>query len=169
MTSAVCKTLLALVLLLVALPATAQLDSLAGNVTLSDFTLTGEDDSGQQWRLAGERTAPVGHIIAIDGLTLDFQLRRTQNGKLKELLGSQDGNVTVRLQSTHCALDWLSREIKSNDPLSMSIGRNIRISGIGYDVDIQRRVVLLRSTVTLSMRSQRRTLQLFNRNKEPQR
>lgn len=171
MTTPVTRAILrlaALLLALLALPLPAQFGSHTGQITLRGFTITGQDDDGQTWRLTGARTVTNGHLVTIDDFTLSYRLRHSGGDRRAGLLGAQDGAVPVRLQSPACTLDSLSKEIKSDASLSMTIGGNVRLSGIGYDVDILRKVVLLRSTVAFSMKVRRGELNL-NRHKETHR
>jgi len=150
--------------LLVASRAVAQFSASGGKVSLKEFSMSGFGQDNSAWFLEGKGCAANGLLVSIQDFSLVFTIKKL----IEEKRGSsfiapdEQGNVNVRLASSDCSFNTVTHEIKGDSPVQIGIANNIRITGIGYDIDINHKVILLRSAVNMNMRMPRKALKKPN-------
>lgn len=158
------RSLVLLGVLLWCLPLAAQFSGMPGGVTLKDFTVSGFDERGQSWHLSGHRTETSGTMVVVEDFNLRFVLRQGESaeggkeGSRSILKADEKGQVNVVLRSDTCELNTVTHEIKSDAAVHIALGSNVRLTGIGYDVDVSHKVILLRSHVAVHLKINHRSL-----------
>ena len=144
-----------LFLILFFLCITPLLAQFGGNqsIKLKDFTVSGQDEQQQRWVLSGQQTRSNGPMVDIEHFILQLLLKQKSGKSTRDFLETDpEGDIHVTLKSIQCSMNTMTREIKSASPVSITIGNTISITGIGYDVDLPQKVILLRSTVSIHMK-----------------
>lgn len=142
------------------LNATAQFNLKGGNLALKGFTLQGFDADGNQWQLMGQRTTSNGFHVNIEDFTLDYTVKQGSKGDTKNSPFPETTNqngVQLLLKSDRCVLNSSTKEIKSDAPVKIRFGSNVMMTGIGYDVDVDKKVILIRSAVDMTVKLKKST------------
>lgn len=131
-----------------------------GNVDLYNFQSCGYDEQNRlSWQIAGRKASIRGPLTTIEGCELVFfhSQSNVNNQKQTFIKPDQTGKVKVTLKAAACDFNYTMGEIKSDQPIVIDLGDNVDISGVGFDVDLTRHVILLRSTVKLQLKLDKKT------------
>lgn len=132
----------ALVLLVAVAGARAEnLFGVGGNLQVEGFISRGLDGHGRtEWELRGEQAQIRGQVTELTRFEVVFMDQRR-------------GDFT--LGSPRCRYLHSAGEVKSDAPVFVH-GRGVAISGIGYDVYLDEKIVLIRSAVKMTIKQQQR-------------
>ena len=124
-----------------------------GNVNLHEFRSCGYDDNNRlAWQIAGRNASVRGAITTIENCELIFfHTPGKQNDNVQSLIKK------VILKAKTCDFNYAMGEIKSDQSIDINLSDSIRMTGIGFDVDLKRHVILLRSTVNLKLKLDSKT------------
>jgi len=139
-----CLALLALVALTTVPRGVAEnLFGVGGNLQVAGFVSRGLDSAGRtEWELRGEKAQIRG--------------QNTELSDYKIVFKGKDGD-DFTLSSPRCRYLHSAAEVKSDAPVFVE-GRGVQISGIGYDVYLDAKVVMIRSTVTMKIKQRQGSL-----------
>lgn len=139
-----CLALLALVALRTVPRGGAEnLFGVGGNLQVAGFVSRGLDSAGRtEWELRGEKAQIRG--------------QSTELSDYKIVFTGKDGD-DFTLSSPRCRYLHSAAEVKSDAPVFVE-GRGVQISGIGYDVYLDAKVVMIRSTVTMKIKQRQGSL-----------
>jgi len=154
------RIICAMVFLLAAMPAVAQFSTGGGKVSLKEFSMSGFGQDGSAWLLEGKGCTANGLLVSIQDFSLLFTIKKLIEEKhgADFITPDAQGNINVKLASSDCSFNTVTHEIKGDSPVRIDIASNIRITGIGYDIDINHKVILLRSAVNMNMKVPRKAL-----------
>ncbi len=139
--------------------AIAQFNAGGGKVSLKEFSMSGFGQDNSVWFLEGKGCAANGLLVSIQDFNLVFTMKKPiNNARANFITPDEHGNINVKLASNDCSFNTVTHEIKGDSPVQIGIANNIRITGIGYDIDINHKVILLRSAVNMNMRMPRKAL-----------
>ena len=139
--------------------AVAQFNAGGGKVSLKEFSMSGFGQDNSAWFLEGKGCAANGLLVSIQDFSLVFTMKKPMNNAHANFITPDEhGNINVKLASSDCSFNTVTHEIKGDSPVRIDIANNIRITGIGYDIDINHKVILLRSAVNMNMRVPRKAL-----------
>ena len=114
-----------------------------GNLQVAGFVSRGLDSAGRtEWELRGEKAQIRG--------------QSTELSEYKIVFTGKDGD-DFTLSSPRCRYLHSAAEVKSDAPVFVE-GRGVQISGIGYDVYLDAKVVMIRSTVTMKIKQRQGSL-----------
>ena len=131
-----------------------------GNVDLYGFQSCGYDEHNRlAWQIAGRKASVRGPLTTIEGCELVFfHDQGKQNAQKPAIIkADQSGKVRISLKAAACDFNYAMGEIKSDQPIVIDLGDDVDISGVGFDVDLTRHVILLRSTVKLKLKLDKKT------------
>jgi len=131
-----------------------------GNVDLYDFQSCGYDEQNRlAWQIAGRKASVRGTLTTIEGCELVFFHNQGKADPQKQAIikPDQSGKVKVSLKAAACDFNYAMGEIKSDQPIVIDLGDDVDISGVGFDVDLTHHVILLRSTVKLKLKLDKKT------------
>jgi hypothetical protein len=136
--------LLSLLALLAAAPASAEnIFGVGGNLEVAGFVSRGLDSAGRtEWELRGDEAQIRGQSTELNDFQLVFK-------------GKEGDDFT--LSSPRCRYLHSAAEVKSDAPVFVE-GPGMQISGIGYDVYLDAKIVMIRSTVTMKIKQRKGTL-----------
>ena len=139
-----CLALLALVALTTVPRGGAEnLFGVGGNLQVAGFVSRGLDSAGRtEWELRGEKAQIRGQSTELSDYKIVFK--------------GKDGD-DFTLSSPRCRYLHSAAEVKSDAPVFVE-GRGVQISGIGYDVYLDAKVVMIRSTVTMKIKQRQGSL-----------
>lgn len=131
-----------------------------GNVDLYNFKSCGYDEQNRlSWQITGRKASVRGPLTTIEGCELVFfhSQNNQNNHKQTFIKPDQTGKVKVTLKANACDFNYAMGEIKSDQPIVIDLGDGVDISGVGFDVDLTRHVILLRSAVKLKLKLDKKT------------
>lgn len=135
--------MLAGVLMVISQARAENLFGVGGNLQVAGFVSRGLDSSGRtEWELRGDEAKIRGQSTELR----DFQI--VFRGKSRD---------DFTLSSPRCRYLHSAAQVKSDAPVFVE-GRGVWISGIGYDVYLDARIVMIRSTVTMKIKQRRGSL-----------
>ena len=147
------RVICAFLMILASLTVSAQFNANGGQLALKEFSMSGFGDDDSSWLLEGQGCTANGLVVAIRNFSLVFNMKSQQKQKKGGFITTDEkGNVKVTLSSSDCSFNTVTHEIKGDAPVQIGLAKNIRITGIGYDVDIGQKVILLRSAVNMTLR-----------------
>ena len=112
----------------------------SGNITVSGFQTRGLNQEGAvEWELFGRQATVKGTITELETFKI-FLMRAADR--------------PFELTSPHCRYNHNLAEVKSDAPVYLT-SDGIAISGLGYDVFLDRKVVLIRSTVRIVLKGRK--------------
>lgn len=121
-----------------------------GNLDVYDFSSCGfDDENNPSWQLKGQKATVRGTITRINNCQLTFFLKN-KNKDSAILKPDESGKLKVILKTPQCDFSHAMGEVKSDQPLAIDLGTSIDATGIGFDIDLKRHVVLIRSAVKLT-------------------
>lgn len=130
-----------------------------GNVSLFDFKSCGYDDQNQlAWQIMGRKAAVRGAVTTIEGCKLVFFHQQGKNENTAFIKPDESGKFKLSLETPSCDFNYAMGEIKSDQGITIDLGNGI-MTGVGFDVDLTRHVILLRSTVNLKLKLDKNTTQ----------
>ena len=146
--------------LLTSMAAVAQFSASGGKVSLKEFSMSGFGQDNSAWFLEGKGCSANGLLVSIQDFSLVFTIKKLIEEKrgASFITPDEQGNVNVKLASSDCSFNTVTHEIKGDSPVQIGIASNIRITGIGYDIDINHKVILLRSAVSMNMKVPRKAM-----------
>ena len=128
-------------LLLAALPCMAAQDSVR-RTRAQDFRTQGLDGDGRLvWQLSGESADFRGSVTDLK----DANARIVNLNNIRTVIHTTAGK-TFTLTSTSCHVLLALGELKSDSAIEFT-SDGIKGTGIGYDIDLEHKVVRLRTTV----------------------
>ncbi|MBP5670942.1 MAG: LPS export ABC transporter periplasmic protein LptC [Victivallales bacterium] len=129
-----------------------------GNVSLFDFKSCGYDDQNQlAWQIMGRKASVRGAITTIEGCKLVFFHQQGKKENTAFIKPDESGKIRLLLETHSCDFNYAMGEVKSDQPITITLGNDVSMSGVGFDVDIARHVILLRSTVNLKLKLDKKT------------
>ena len=121
--------------------------SLGKRTSAQHFSTHGLDDNGTlRWVLEGESVNFKGNVMELK----DDQARIIEVKNCRAVMHGSNGRHFT-LQTPSCSVLMALRELKSDSVLLFSTD-GFEGSGIGYDVNLEQRIVRLRSTVHISIK-----------------
>ena len=133
-------------------------DSQGSRTSAQRFSTHGLDENGTlRWVLEGESVNFKGNVMELK----DDQARIIEVKNCRAVMHGSNGRHFT-LQTPSCSVLMALRELKSDSVLLFSTD-GFEGSGIGYDVNLEQRIVRLRSTVHISIK-QRTSQELFKEN-----
>lgn len=128
-----------------------------GNVSLFDFKSCGYDDQNQlAWQIMGRKATVRGAITTIEGCQLVFFQESSKNENTAFIKPDESGKIRFSLETPSCDFNYAMGEIKSDQALTLNLGNGV-MTGVGFDVDLSRHVILLRSAVNLKLKIDKKT------------
>ncbi len=123
-----------------------------GNLDVYDFSSCGFDENNNpSWQLKGQKATVRGTVTRINNCELVFFLKNKTKKKDSAILTpDESGKLKVILKTPQCDFSHAMGEVKSDQPLAIDLGTSIDATGIGFDIDLKRHVVLIRSAVKLT-------------------
>lgn len=139
-----CAVLLSLAALLAVPQGSAEnIFGVGGNLEVAGFVSRGLDSAGRtEWELRGDEAQIRGQSTELSDFQIVFK-------------GKEGDDFT--LSSPRCRYLHSAAEVKSDAPVFVE-GRGVRISGIGYDVYLDAKIVMIRSTVTMKIKQRKGNL-----------
>ena len=129
-----------------------------GNVSLSDFKSCGYDDQNRlAWQIMGRKASVRGAVTTIVGCQLVFFQESGKNEDTAFLKPDETGKIRFSLTTPSCDFNYAMGEIKSDQAITLNLGKDVNMSGVGFDVDLARHVILLRSAVNLKLKIDKKT------------
>ena len=120
----------------------------SGNVTVSGFQTRGLNQEGAvEWELFGQQATVKGTITELETFKI-FLMQKAER--------------PFELTSPHCRYYHNQAEVKSDSPVYLN-SDGIAISGLGYDVFLDRKVVLVRSTVHITLKGRNNKLEAIRK------
>lgn len=120
-------------------------DALLGNtnVLVEGFQTRGLNQSGAvEWELQGQQARIKGAVTDVESF---------------QIILHQDQGRFYELSSPKCSFYHNQDEVKSDSPLLLS-SEGITISGIGYDIFLDHKIVLIRATVHIVLQGKNSNL-----------
>ena len=131
--------------LLASFPAAGRSRAVFGNsnISVSGFQTRGLNEEGAvEWELFGQQATVKGTMTELETF---------------KILLMQQADRQFELTSPHCRYNHNLAEVKSDAPVYLT-SDGIAISGLGYDVFLDRKVVLIRSTVHIVLKGRKNSL-----------
>ena len=133
-------------------------ESIGNRTSAQRFSTHGLDDNGTlRWVLEGESVNFKGNVMELK----DDQARIIEVKNCRAVMHGSNGRHFT-LQTPSCSVLMALRELKSDSVLLFSTD-GFEGSGIGYDVNLEQRIVRLRSTVHISIK-QKTSQEIFKEN-----
>lgn len=142
--------LLLILALLAPLPGAGQSGALFGNgnVTVDGFQTRGlNQDGAVEWELFGSQAKVKGTITELNEFKINLM---------------QDSTRPIELTSPRCRYYHRQAEVRSDAPVQLQ-SDGITITGLGYDVFLDRKVVLVRSTVHITLKGRNNKLEAIRK------
>jgi hypothetical protein len=114
-----------------------------GNLQVGGFVSRSLDSSGRtEWELRGDEAHIRGQSTELNDFTIVFM---------------QKDSADYTLSSPRCRYLHSAAEVKSDAPVFVE-GDGMSISGIGYDVYLDAKIVIIRSTVMMKIKQRKGAL-----------
>lgn len=121
--------------------------SVGNRTSAQRFSTHGLDNDGRlKWVLEGDSVNFKGNVMALK----DDEARVIEVKNCRAVLHGSNGRLFT-LMTPSCSVLMALRELKSDSVLQFTTN-GFEGSGIGYDVNLEQRIVRLRSTVHLSIK-----------------